>query len=102
MIKNPKDFLVALARYPAAVEAKLPEGVPRISATLDDITSKIPVLPDLPVELPDLPTAPELPLLPGGPEGLRRYITGVEVRATPTPTPTPPTASPRLGQEILS
>lgn len=76
-IKNPIDFLMGAARFPAAIEAKLPEGAPKISSTLSDIAGKIPVLPDLPIELPDLPAPPEIPEIPL--PGLRRYVTGVEV-----------------------
>ena len=86
--KNPKELLTAATALPAAIEAKLPEGVPKISATLLDITGRLPDLPDFPIELPDLPAVPVLPELPAPPGGgaLRRFVTGVEVRPlTPTP-----------------
>lgn len=87
--KNPKELLNAATALPAAIEAKLPEGAPKISTMLLDATEKLPDLPDFPVELPDLPAVPELPELPGGTELRRRYVTEVEVRPTaPTPTPT--------------
>lgn len=97
--KNPKELLTAATALPAAIEAKLPEGAPKISTTLLDITGKMPDLPDFPMELPDLPAVPELPELPGVPAGLRTYVTGVEVR--PAPTPVTGVAK-RLGEEILS
>lgn len=79
-IKNPTQFLVDFTKYPAAIEEKLPAGAPKISATLVDIANKLPVVPDLPMELPDLPAVPTLPEIPAA-AGLmrRRYVTGVEV-----------------------
>ena len=88
-IKNIKTLLTQATTFPAAVEAKLPAGAPKVSTMLLDATSKIPDVPDLPMEIPDLPavpTLPELPMLPefpGAPAGLRQYVTGVEVRAAP-------------------
>lgn len=80
-MKNPKELLVAAANFPAAVEAKLPEGAPKLSTMLLDTAEKMPELPDFVVELPDLPAPPELPELPGAPGELgRRFVTGVEVR----------------------
>lgn len=87
MYKNPTEFLIGATQLPAAIEARLPAGAPKITPTLVDIATKLPMLPDFPVELPDLPAVPEMPALPappGAPE-LRRYVTGVEV--TPTPMP---------------
>lgn len=86
MAKNIKELLLDATKFPAAIEARLPAGAPPISATLVDITGRIPVVPDFPVEIPELPAPPELPELPampgaGGPAGLRRYVTGV--RAIP-------------------
>ena len=97
--KNPKELLTAATALPAAIEAKLPAGAPKVSTMLLDATSKFPDLPDFPVELPDLPAIPELPGLPGASAlGLgRRYVTAVEVRETPTPSGRKP-----LGAEILS
>jgi len=80
-IKNIKTLLTQATALPAAIEAKLPEAAPKLSTTLVDIAGKIPAIPDFPMEIPDLPAVPELPALPGGGEaGLRRYVTGVEVR----------------------
>ena len=81
MAKNIKDLLMGATQFPAAIEAKLPAGAPKISTMLVDATGKIPDVPDFPVEVPDLPAPPELPELPAPPggAGLRRYVTGVEV-----------------------
>ena len=83
-MKDPIAILIDGTKYPAAIEARLPEGVPKISTILLDATGKIPDLPDFPVEIPDLPVVPvfpELPELPGMPGELRRrIISGVEVR----------------------
>lgn len=86
--KNPKELLTAATALPAAIEARLPEGAPKVSTMLLDATGRLPDLPDFPVELPDLPAVPELPELPAGPAGLRRYVSAVEVRPAPRPTPT--------------
>ena len=86
--KNVKELLLDATKFPAAIEAKLPEGAPKISATLVDVAGKIPVVPDFPMEIPDLPAPPELPELPefpGGELGRKRYVSGVEV--TPVDTP---------------
>lgn len=83
-IKNIKTLLSDATKYPAAIEAKLPAGAPKVSTILLDATGKIPVVPDFPMELPDLPAVPTLPELPGMPKlgGLgRRYVTEAEVRA---------------------
>lgn len=93
--KNPKELLDAATALPAAIEAKLPAGAPKISTKLLELDSKLSTLPDFPMELPDLPAIPELPGLPGGAALGRRYVTAVEVRETPTP-------SKPLGPEILS
>lgn len=63
-IKNPTTLLTQAVKYPAAIEEKLPAGAPKISTMLTDTAAKLPVLPDLPVELPDLPAAPTLPEMP--------------------------------------
>ena len=85
--KNPKELLIAATALPAAIEAKLPEGAPKVSTMLLDATGKMPDLPDFPIELPDLPAVPKLPDLPGGATELRRrYVTEVEVRAAPSPS----------------
>ncbi len=91
--KNPTELLVDATKLPAAIEAKLPAGAPKLSTTLVDIATKLPKVPDFPMELPDLPALPEMPELPappGAPE-LRRYVTEVEVAPTPArpPAPTP-------------
>jgi len=61
---NIKEVLVAATKFPAAIEARLPEGAPKLSTTLLDVAGKIPVIPDFPVEVPELPAVPELPELP--------------------------------------
>ena len=90
-IKNPTSFLLQAVKYPATIEAKLPAGVPKLSEMMTDVVTKLPTVPDLPMELPDLPEAPALPEMPGLPEipgapaGLaRRRVTGVTV--TPVET----------------
>lgn len=100
MYKNPKELLTAATALPAAIEAKLPEGAPKISTMLLDVTGKMPDLPDFLIELPDLPPVPELPGLPEAPE-LRRYVTGVEVKPL-APAPVPAAVRKPLGAEILS
>ena len=93
MAKNLTELLVDATKFPAAIEARLPEGAPAISATLVEVAGKIPVMPDFPMEIPDLPAPPEMPALPGGDAaaGLKRYVTGVDVkpvaRAEVTPAP---------------
>lgn len=77
-IKNIKGLLTQATALPAAIEAKLPEGAPKVSTTLLDIAGKIPAVPDFPIEIPDLPAVPEIPEFPGA-LALRRYVTGVEV-----------------------
>lgn len=98
-IKNPTDFLVEATQLPATIEGALPAGAPALSATLVDVATKLPALPDLPIELPDLPAipalpaGPELPAFPGAPElpnaglGLpgRAYVK--EVQVTPVAAP---------------
>jgi len=78
--KNPKELLIAATALPAAIEAKLPTGAPKLSVTLTDIANKLPAAPDFPMELPDLPAVPTLPEMPAA-AGLRRraYVAGVEV-----------------------
>lgn len=90
---NIKALLVDATKLPAAVEAKLPTGAPKISTMLVDAANKIPAIPDFPMAIPDLPAPPELPAmpaLPGGPAGLRRYVTGVEVIPVGAATPRAP------------
>jgi len=90
MPKNIKDILIDATKYPAAVEDKLPAGAPKISTMLSDVASKLPAVPDLPVEVPELPALPALPeVTPPG--ALGRYVTGVEV----TPAAAPPPAAAR-------
>jgi len=85
-MKNPTDILIDATKFPRAIEAKLPAAAPKISATLADIASKLPQVPDLPIDIP-APPAPEFPELPGFPGAeLRRIVTGVEVtEAAPAP-----------------
>ena len=104
--KNVKDVLTDATKYPAAIEAKLPEGAPKISATLTDIADKIPAIPDFPMEIPDLPAVPELPEAPGGLGRLgpgRRFVTGVEVTPVVERRPAAVAVARKpLGEEILS
>ena len=84
MYKNPKDLLIDATKFPAAVEAALPEGAPKISTMLLDAAGKLPVeLPDFLMEVPELPAPPELPELPAmlGGVGLRspQFVTGARV-----------------------
>ena len=44
--KNPKALLDAATALPAAIEAKLPAGAPKISAKLLDLDTKLPTLPE--------------------------------------------------------
>lgn len=93
-MKNIKELLIDATKLPAAVEAKLPAGAPKISTMLVDAAGKIPAVPDFPVEIPALPAPPELPAMPGlpGGAGLRRYVTGVEVTPVGAPAPARPVA----------
>lgn len=96
---NIVDVLKDATKYPAAIEAKLPEGAPKISTMLLDAAGKVPEVPDFPMEIPDLPAVPEIPEFPGAPGGLaRQYVTRVEV--TPVNEVVVPTRP--LGKEILS
>lgn len=101
--KNLKELLIDATKLPAAIEAKLPTGAPKLSTTLTDVANKLPVMPDFPMELPVLPELPTLPTMPAG-AGLRglgrRYVTGVEV--IPITGAAIPVAVGRLGEEILS
>ncbi len=91
--KNPKELLIASTALPVAIEAKLPEGAPKISQTILDMAEKLPKAPDFPMELPDLPAVPELPGAPDlglGRRGLgnrRRLVTGVTVAPVGAPLP---------------
>ena len=103
--KNIKDLLVDATKLPAAVEAKLPAGAPKISTMLVDATGRIPTVPDFPMEIPDLPAPPKLPAMPeSGAPGLRRmrYVSGVEVTPITRITPSPMRVTGGLGEEILS
>jgi len=86
---NPKDLLIDSAKYAASLESKLPAGAPKISVMIVDTATKLPVVPDFPLFMqgfPSLPAPIELPDLPGAPAGagagagLKRYVTGVEMR----------------------
>ena len=83
--KNVKELLVDATKFPAAIEAKLPAGVPKLSTMLVDATVKIPAVPDFPMEIPALPAPPELPAMPTPPATpeLRRFVTGVDVKPSP-------------------
>ena len=70
--KNPKELLIAATALPAAIEAMLPAGAPKLSITLADIADKLP-------DLPAVPEFPEAPTPPGGAE-LRPAVTVVEVK----------------------
>lgn len=100
-MKNPTDILIDATKFPRALEAKLPEGAPKISDTLLDIAGKLPKVPDLPIDIP-APPVPELPMLPElpAPPELRRYVTEVEVRET-APMPTPKTMPTVGGGKII-
>ena len=77
-IKNPTSFLLQAVKYPLAVEAKLPAGAPKLAEMMTNFATKLPTVPDLPMEIPDLPEAPalpEMPALPGAPTGLVRGVT---------------------------
>ena len=92
-IKNIKGLLSQATLLPAAIEAKLPAGAPKVSTMLLDTASKIPTVPDFPFEFPDLPAVPALPgmptmlgmpAMPGTPAPGGNYVTHVvEVRETP-------------------
>jgi hypothetical protein len=89
-IKNPKELLIAATALPAAIEAKLPTGAPKVSVTLTDIANKMPVFPDFPMALPDLPAVPTLPAMPAGAGlGRRNYVAGVEVTPVRALAPKP-------------
>lgn len=105
MPKNIKDILIDATKFPAAVEAKLPEGAPKVSEMLSDFAVKMPAIPDLPIDVPALPEPPALPEMPGTPPTLRRYITGAEVIPVPGLPRLPlvlNTLAKPLGEEILS
>ena len=81
-MKNPTEILNQAAGIPAKIEEKLPAGAPKLSTMLTDTAAKLPVVPDLPMEIPDLPVLPELPEmpLPGG-GGLKLpFVTSATVR----------------------
>jgi len=82
-LKNLKGLLIDATKFPAAIEAKLPAGAPKVSTMLVDAANKIPAIPDFPMELPDLPAVPALPEMPAALS--RRSVTGVSVRETPNP-----------------
>jgi hypothetical protein len=88
MAVNYKDILTQGAALPVAIEAKLPTGAPKVSAVLNDITSKLPTAPNFPIVIPDLPpvpTFPELPVMPGaGTSQARRPSRAIRlIEATP-------------------
>ena len=63
-----KEVLADMAKLPAAIEGKLPAGVPKLSQFMINTAGRLPEGPGSPVEIPELPvpTLPELPMLPGG------------------------------------
>ena len=63
---NVKQVLEAATKFPAAIEAKLPAGAPKLSTTLLDVAGMIPAVPDFPIAVPEMPAVPEIPDLPGG------------------------------------
>ena len=95
--KNIKTVLTDATKYPAAVEAKLPAGAPKLSTMLLDAAGMIPAVPDFPMEIPDMPAPPELPVMPEFPggAGLPRYVSGVTV----TPVGAPINA--RVTREVI-
>lgn len=100
--KNPTELLVDATKLPAAIEAKLPAGAPKLSATLVDIATKLPKVPDFPMELPDLPAPPELPEMPALPgTELRRYVTGVEVIPLTGAAPAAPPVAARTNRNLV-
>ncbi len=86
---NPKEFLDAATALPAAIEAVLPSGAPKISAKLLTFNTNLANAPKFPFALPNLPPVPTLPTMPGAPS-LGRRVTGVTVIPIPTPTAVPP------------
>lgn len=90
---NVKALLIDATKYPAAIEAALPTGAPKISEMLVDAAGKIPAVPDFPMEIPDLPAPPTLPTPPGGtPTGARARTYTAGVTVTPMPLPAIPAA----------
>jgi len=85
--KNPKEFLADATKLPAAIEARLPTGAPKISTTLVTTAAGLPKLPDFPMAIPDLPTPPELPAI--APPAVMPFVTGVPA-AVVAPPPAPP------------
>ena len=85
---NPKQLLIDAAKFPAAIEAKLPAGAPVVSTMLIDTVGRLPELPDFLVEIPDLPAPPELPEFPAPPgngarAGLNSKIFVTSAKVTP-------------------
>lgn len=97
-MKNPTQLLNQAAAFPAALEAKLPAGSPKISVMLLDTAGKLPVLPDLMVEVPDLPAPPAIPDFtpPGGNSGLKTLFAN-SVTLTPVQEKTRIIPSPAAG-----
>jgi len=83
--KNPTEILIDATKFPAKVEAMLPNGAPKISTTLADVATRLPTAPDFPVEIPDLPAPPELPAAPAG-LGLRTPFAGPGEVNNPAPS----------------
>jgi len=87
---NLKQVLVAGAQLPIAIEAKLPAGAPKLSTGLLDVATKMPAVPDFPVEVPELPAVPvlpELPAIPGLPMVTSATVTPVGAGGGPAAGP---------------
>lgn len=97
--KNPKEFLADATKLPAAIEAKLPAGAPRLSTMLATTVAGLPALPDFPMAIPDLPAPPELPAI-APPVGITPFVTGVPAAAPPAP-PAPPAPALRTTKSRL-
>ena len=94
-MKNPTQILIDATKFPAAIEAKLPAGAPKVSTMLADAVSKLPAVPDLPIDIP-APPEPMLPAfeLPAGMPNLGKFVTGVEVKPVGAVADKPVTAAP--------
>jgi len=67
-----------------------------------NIATKLPKVPDFPMELPDLPAPPEIPGLPASPGAeLRRYVTGVEVIPLTGAAPAAPPVAARANRKLV-
>lgn len=81
--RNLRELLVDATKFPAAIEAMLPEAAPKISTRLVETAGMVPAqLPDFVVEIPALPEPPTIPI---GGLGLRRRTMGVREIVTEKP-----------------